>query len=224
MLRPLSPRAAALRMFEPASVYGGRQPIVFSATAQAVYNAGLALWRYYHAQPGVDVNASLYDIRVHFQGRKEGGKMNSKSADEGYNGRIGALRQALQLLADKIAPKVYEHRFLKGIALVVQGAALRQCWITQHLYRPIASARATRNAINNALLASAILSSCAPMISASMYASPTSAFLYQVFQPPDKRVQNHPTHHCRPHFFHLLQALTSSGARKASTKSLMPGT
>ena len=92
--------------------YGGQRPMVFSATAQAVYDAGLVLWCYYHAQEGVDVNASLYDIRAHFQGRNEGGKMNNKSADEVYNAHIAALRQALKLLAEKIAPKVYEHGFL----------------------------------------------------------------------------------------------------------------
>jgi hypothetical protein len=92
----------------------GQRPVVFSALAQAVYNAGLELWRYYHAQPGVDVNASLYDIRAHFQGRNEGGKMNNKSTDEVYNAHIGALRQALKLLAAKLEPKVYEHGFLKA--------------------------------------------------------------------------------------------------------------
>ena len=103
-----------LPMFEePEEVYG-RQPIVFSATAQTVYEAGLALWRYYHAQPGVNVNASLYDIRAHFQGRNEAGRMKSSSDDEGYSQRISALRQALKLLAEKIAPKVYEHGFLKA--------------------------------------------------------------------------------------------------------------
>jgi hypothetical protein len=91
----------------------GAHPTSFSSAAQSVYDAGLVLWRYYHAQPGVDVNASLYDIRAHFQGRNESGKMNNKSTDEGYNERIAALRAALRVLADKIAPKVYEHGFLK---------------------------------------------------------------------------------------------------------------
>jgi hypothetical protein len=86
---------------------------VFSKTAQAVFNAGRELWRHYHKQPKCDVNASLYDIREHFQGRDAKGKMNVKSGDEIYNGLIGGLRAALKTLAQKIEPKVYEHGFLK---------------------------------------------------------------------------------------------------------------
>jgi hypothetical protein len=101
-------------------------PLVFSAAAKAVFDAGRALWRYYHAQSfsvsygGVvmqtgtyNVNASLYDIKAHFQGRNVQGKMNNKSEDEKYNELIGNLREALKVLAQKIEPKVYEHGFLK---------------------------------------------------------------------------------------------------------------
>lgn len=109
------PTNGALRLFkEEPAVYGGNQPIVFSASAQSVYDAGLELWRYYHARPGVGVNASLYDIRAYFQGRDEKGNMKSKSEDEGYNIRIATLRHALKVLADQIAPKVYEYGFLKA--------------------------------------------------------------------------------------------------------------
>ena len=59
------------------------------------------------------MNASLYDIREHFQGRNEQGRMNSKSPDAHYTELIANLRQKLNLLAAKIAPKVYEHGFLK---------------------------------------------------------------------------------------------------------------
>jgi len=59
------------------------------------------------------VNASLYDIREYFQGRNEKGKMNNKSTDEKYNERISILREKLKILADKIAEKVYLHKFLK---------------------------------------------------------------------------------------------------------------
>jgi len=84
----------------------------FSAEAQAVFDAGKALWKYYHAQKDqVNVNASLYDIREHFQGRNEKGTMNS-SPDERYTERIGLLREKRNLLADKIAEKVYERGFL----------------------------------------------------------------------------------------------------------------
>jgi very-short-patch-repair endonuclease len=86
----------------------------FSHAAIAVFNAGRQLWRYYHAQPKCNVNASLYDIREFFQGRNEKGIMNNKSSDEKYNELIGNLRLALKDLARKIEPKVYEYGFLRG--------------------------------------------------------------------------------------------------------------
>jgi hypothetical protein len=85
----------------------------FSAEAQAVFNAGRELWKYYHEQKNINVNASLYDIREYFQGRNDKGKMNNKSTDEKYNELIGALRDKLKILAKKIEPKVYEYKFLK---------------------------------------------------------------------------------------------------------------
>lgn len=88
-------------------------PLVFSAQAQAVFNAGLALWQYYHQQPNCNVNASLYDIREHFQGRNATGKMNNKSDDATYMGLIKNLREQLKLLQKNIEPKVYEYGFLK---------------------------------------------------------------------------------------------------------------
>ena len=100
----------------------------FSAEATAVFDAGRALWTYYHAQPVIarnahviarneaiyNVNASLYDIREHFQGRNAAGKMNNKSNDETYMQLITALRDNLKTLAKKIEPKVYEYGFLKA--------------------------------------------------------------------------------------------------------------
>lgn len=88
--------------------------LVFSPQATAVFDAGRALWRYYHRQPNCNVNASLYDIREHFQGRNDKGKMNNKSTDETYMKLIGDLREKLKLLAQKIEPKVYEYGFLKA--------------------------------------------------------------------------------------------------------------
>lgn len=85
----------------------------FSPEAQAVFDAGLELWRYYHSKPNVDVNASLYDIREYFQGRNKQGKMNNKSSDETYNELIENLREKLKILAEKIEPKVYQYGFLK---------------------------------------------------------------------------------------------------------------
>jgi hypothetical protein len=86
---------------------------VFSAEAKAVFSAGKKLWTYYHSQKKSNVNASLYDIREHFQGRNDKGKMNNTSKDETYNALIANLRTALKMLAKKIEPKVYEYGFLK---------------------------------------------------------------------------------------------------------------
>ncbi len=88
------------------------KPRQFSIEATAVFNAGLELWKHYHSQDNVNVNASLYDIKLHFQGRNDKGRMNAKSTDEKYTELMGNLRQKLNLLSDKIAPKVYEHDFL----------------------------------------------------------------------------------------------------------------
>lgn len=88
-------------------------PIKFSDEAKYLFDAGRELWKYYHSQPNVNVNASLYDIREYFQGRNEQGRMNSKSEDFKYMELIGGLRNALNILADKIKPKVYEYEFLK---------------------------------------------------------------------------------------------------------------
>ena len=88
------------------------QPREFSEIAKTVFKAGRELWRYYHAQPKCNVNASLYDIREYFQGRNNNGKMNNKSDDETYNELIGNLRSALKTLSMKIEPKVYEYGFL----------------------------------------------------------------------------------------------------------------
>ncbi|MDR0561127.1 MAG: hypothetical protein LBG73_00365, partial [Spirochaetaceae bacterium] len=89
----------------------------FSEEAQAVLSAGKALWKYYHGKiknnRAASVNASFYDIREFFQGRKESGTMNTKSADETYTALIGGLRDAQKVLAKKIEPKVYEYGFLR---------------------------------------------------------------------------------------------------------------
>ena len=88
-------------------------PLQFSPEATAVFDAGRELWRYYHSQPNCNVNASLYDIREHFQGRNEKGKMNNKSDDESYSFLIKTLRDQLKLLQKSIEPKIYEYGFLK---------------------------------------------------------------------------------------------------------------
>jgi len=88
-------------------------PLRFSIEATAVFNAGRELWTYYHSFNAIKPNASLYDIREFFQGRNEQGRMNAKSTDQKYTELIGDLRNNLNVLADKIKPKVYEYEFLK---------------------------------------------------------------------------------------------------------------
>ena len=94
----------------------------FSSEAKKVFDAGRALWLYYHQTIGANkytefygnynINASLYDIRKTFQGEKNG-RMNSKSKDNYYNELMSTLREALRILGDmKITPKVYEYGFL----------------------------------------------------------------------------------------------------------------
>ncbi len=87
--------------------------LAFSAEATDVFDAGKVLWTYYHEQPNCNVNASLYDIREHFQGRNATGKMHNKSDDETYMTLIKNLREIVKHLAKKIEPKVYEYGFLK---------------------------------------------------------------------------------------------------------------
>ncbi len=92
----------------------GQTPIRFSPEAQALLDAGLALWRYYHSQPGAEVNASYYDIRRHFQGVNEKGRMNARSEDAEYMRLVEAIRERGNALGEKIAMKVYEYGFLLG--------------------------------------------------------------------------------------------------------------
>lgn len=46
------------------------QPLVFSDAAKDVFDSGRELWKYYHQQKGALPDASFYDIRLHFQGKK----------------------------------------------------------------------------------------------------------------------------------------------------------
>lgn len=92
-------------------------PVQISPAARAVLDAGRELWRYYHAQPHANPNASYYDIRRHFQGMKTTAKgkeqMNPTSADETYNALLSTLRAAMKKLAAQIEPKVYDYGFLR---------------------------------------------------------------------------------------------------------------
>jgi hypothetical protein len=98
---------------EQNSISSNNEPRQFSVEAKAVFDAGRELWKYYHVQKDVNVNASLYDIREYFQGRNAQGRMNSKSDDATYTALISELRSKLSILAEKIQPKVYEYGFLK---------------------------------------------------------------------------------------------------------------
>jgi hypothetical protein len=89
----------------------------FSIAAQTVFDAGRELWKYYHSQPNINVNASYNDIRGYFKGfgtdKKGKKRMNNKSSDEQFNILEKNLSKALNILAKKIEPKVYQYGFLK---------------------------------------------------------------------------------------------------------------
>ena len=93
------------------------EKIDFSPESEAVFKAGLELWRYYHkcakSSESYLNDASLYDIKEFFQGRNESDNMNVKSTDSHYNDLIANLRIALQTLTQKIEPKIYEYEFLR---------------------------------------------------------------------------------------------------------------
>ena len=88
-------------------------PLKFSSEADAVFEAGLSLWKYYHSFDLINVNASYYDIRAFFQKFNDKGRMNPTSKDETYNSLLADLKSKMDILAQKIAVKVYEHGFLK---------------------------------------------------------------------------------------------------------------
>lgn len=97
------------------------EPIHFSPAAQAVMDAGKAIWYYYlHHQDNTkvlfgeptNINASFYDIREYFQGRDEKGRMNTTSTDETYNELLANLRAAQKILAKQIEVGVYKYGFL----------------------------------------------------------------------------------------------------------------
>ena len=89
------------------------EPLEFSPEAQAVFDAGRELWRYYHSQLNVNVNGSLYDIREFFKGRDDKGKINNTCDDEVFNELYSKLSSSLDVLAPKIERKVFDYGFLK---------------------------------------------------------------------------------------------------------------
>ena len=80
-------------------------------------DAGRELWRYYHSKEDAAPNASLYDIKMYFQGTKtlKNGKVQMKpdSDDTRYTELINNLRNKLKVLARRIEPKIYQYGFLK---------------------------------------------------------------------------------------------------------------
>ncbi|WP_270971644.1 hypothetical protein [Campylobacter upsaliensis] len=94
------------------------KPLEFSREAKEVFKAAKELFKHYHEQAKDETNytpnAALYDIKAHFQGFNDKGKMNSpqKADDEAYKEKLGTLNYALKNLAKKIEVKVYEYEFL----------------------------------------------------------------------------------------------------------------
>ena len=87
--------------------------LIFSKEAKSLFISGLKLWKFYHSIFEPITNASLYDIRLHFQGKNEKGKMNKNSTNSDYSNLISNLRSDIKILSKKIEIKVYEYEFLK---------------------------------------------------------------------------------------------------------------
>ena len=88
-------------------------PDMLAPAGRAVFDAGLALWRYYFSKNPDNQNASFYDIKEFFKGRKPSGKMNNKSGDPEFNELESRLAVAMRALAREIEPKIYEYGFLR---------------------------------------------------------------------------------------------------------------
>lgn len=93
------------------------KPLSFSPIATDVMDAGRELWKYYHSKEDANPNASLYDIKMYFQGTRilKNGKVQMKpdSDDTRYSELINNLRNKLKNLARQIEPKIYLYKFLK---------------------------------------------------------------------------------------------------------------
>ena len=85
--------------------------IQFSKEAKNVLNAGREIWKYYHSQSEINVNASFYDIKEYFQGRNKSGIMNKSSKDTHYNKLLTELKVSLNVLKELINKKGYEYGF-----------------------------------------------------------------------------------------------------------------
>lgn len=105
-------KSEAVNLFSETVVHRTKA-LEFSDEAKVLFNSGKKLWKYYHQQTNVDVNASLRDIRDYFQGKNNQGKVSSKSLDEYYTELSADLREKLNIMEAKIASKVYKYGFLK---------------------------------------------------------------------------------------------------------------
>lgn len=94
------------------------KPLKFSEEAKVVLETAKELFKHYHTQAkdkeNYNPNTALYDIKAHFQGFNDKGKMNppQKAKDEYYKQKLGELNYTLKNLAKKIEVKVYEYEFL----------------------------------------------------------------------------------------------------------------
>ncbi|MGX3044740.1 hypothetical protein [Helicobacter sp. T3_23-1056] len=140
-IKPQSPKPQGFKessLYVESKDFTPQAPLEFSEQAKAVFKAGQEIWKYYHASASdktspqslanpyapYNANASLYDIKEFFKGRKmsdkEGengktkkGKLNATSKDEHFNALMSSLNLALSNLAKKLEPKIYEYGFLE---------------------------------------------------------------------------------------------------------------
>lgn len=107
------------RLEKPWFFYGiwiPKNKIEFSKEANDLFNSGRKLWSYYLSKENVNLNASLYDIRLYFQGTKWNAKrnkfiMNSSSNDETYMQLYSGLSNASTHLLKKIRNCVLKYQF-----------------------------------------------------------------------------------------------------------------
>ena len=117
-IKPDSKSTDSKSLFKDEQDFIPTKPLEFSQEAKEVLQAGKELFKHYHEQTrdskDYNANAALYDIKAHFQGFNDKGKMNppQKAQDEAYKEKLGTLNYALKNLAKKIEVKVYEYGFL----------------------------------------------------------------------------------------------------------------
>ncbi|WP_299325784.1 hypothetical protein [uncultured Helicobacter sp.] len=117
-IKPDSKSTDSKSLFKDELDFIPTKPLIFSDEAKEVLQAGKELFKHYHEQTrdskDYNPNAALYDIKAHFQGFNDKGKMNppQKAQDEAYKQKLGELNYTLKNLAKKIEVKVYEYGFL----------------------------------------------------------------------------------------------------------------